>query len=45
VMINGMHNDVLVMVNHRFHFEEIIGRYITEELPENITIPLLIFPY
>jgi len=45
VMINGMHNDVLVMVNHRFHFEEIVGRYITEELPEHITIPLLIFPY
>jgi hypothetical protein len=45
VMINGMHNDVLVMVNHRFHFEEIVGRYITEELPEHITVPLLIFPY
>lgn len=45
VIINGLHNDVLVMVNHRFHFEEIVGRYITEELPEHITIPLLIFPY
>jgi hypothetical protein len=45
VMINGMHNDVLVMVNHRFHFEEIVGRYITEELPKHITVPLLIFPY
>jgi len=45
VMINGMHNDVLVMVNHRFHFEEIVGTYITEELPAHITVPLLIFPY
>lgn len=45
VMINGMHNDVLVMVNHRFHFEEIMGRYITDTLPVSITIPLLIFPY
>jgi hypothetical protein len=45
VMINGMHNDILVMVNHRFHFEEIVGRYITDELPEHITVPLLIFPY
>jgi hypothetical protein len=45
VMINGMHNDILVMVNHRFHFEEIVGRYITDKLPLNITIPLLIFPY
>lgn len=45
VMINGMHSDLLVMVNHRFHFEEILGRYITHTLPANITIPLLIFPY
>jgi hypothetical protein len=45
VMINAMHNDVLVFVNHRYHFEEILGRYITDSLPLNITIPLLIFPY
>ena len=44
VMINAMHNDILVMVNHRFHFEEIVGRYITDTLPPQITIPLLIFP-
>jgi len=44
VMINGMHNDILVMVNHRFHFEEIVGRYITDTLPLQITIPLIIFP-
>ena len=24
VIINGMHNDILVMVNHRFHFNEIV---------------------
>lgn len=45
VIINGMHNDLLVLVNHRFHFEEIIGRYITASLPSLITVPLLIFPY
>lgn len=45
VMINGMHSDLLVLVNHRFHFEEILGRYLTHVLPANITIPLLIFPY
>lgn len=44
-MINGMHSDLLVLVNHRFHFEEILGRYVTHTLPANITIPLLIFPY
>lgn len=45
VLINGMHNDVLVLINHRYHFEEIIGRYITDTLPANITVPLLIYPY
>lgn len=45
VIINGMRNDLLVLVNHRFHFEEIVGRYITDNLPLQITIPLLIFPY
>ncbi|SHN14012.1 universal stress protein [Mucilaginibacter sp. OK098] len=44
VIINGMHNDLLVLVNHRFHFEEIIGRYLAATLPAHITIPLLIFP-
>jgi len=45
VLINGMHNDLLVLVNHHFHIEEILGRYINDILPEPITIPLLIFPY
>ena len=44
VMINGIHNDILVLVNRRCHFEEIVGRYITETLPSHITIPLFIFP-
>ncbi len=45
VLINGMHNDILAFVNHRYHFEEIIGRYIEHTLPENITVPVMIFPY
>lgn len=45
VLINGMRNDVLVLINHRYHFEEIIGRYITDTLPHNVTVPLLIYPY
>jgi hypothetical protein len=44
-LVNGIPNDVLVLENHRFHFEEIVGRYITEALPSHITIPLFIFPY
>lgn len=45
VMINGMHNDLLILVNHRFHFEEIIGEYVGQSLPAHIAVPLLIFPY
>lgn len=45
VLMHGMHSDLLVMVNHRFHFEKIIGRYLTNLLPASITVPILIFPY
>lgn len=45
VLINGMHNDLLVLVNHRYHFEEILGAHITDALPANITVPILVFPY
>lgn len=45
IMINGLQVDLLVLVNHRFHFQEILGYYIPQVLPENIIIPLLIFPY
>lgn len=45
VTIHAMHNDILALVHHRFHFEELIGTYIGENLPPNITVPLLIFPY
>jgi hypothetical protein len=44
VMINALHTDLLVLVNHRFHFEEIFGMYLPDVLPKHITIPLLIFP-
>ncbi|MBS1520902.1 MAG: universal stress protein [Bacteroidetes bacterium] len=44
VLIHGMNTDLLVLVNHHFHFEEIIGRYISHIMPEHVTIPLLVFP-
>ncbi|OIQ68148.1 hypothetical protein GALL_502630 [mine drainage metagenome] len=44
VMIHGLNTDLLVLINHQFHFEQIIGRYITGQLPENVIVPLLIFP-
>ncbi|MDB5063278.1 MAG: hypothetical protein JWP67_3121 [Mucilaginibacter sp.] len=45
VMIDGLQNDLLAVVNHRFHFKEIFGRYINKTLPQHITVPLLVFPY
>jgi len=44
VLINGMGNDLLVLVNRCSHFIEILGRYITDTLPLHITMPLLVFP-
>lgn len=45
IMIHGMQVGLLALVNHRFHFEEILGDYIPQVMPEHITIPLIIFPY
>jgi len=44
IMVHEMQTDLVVVINHRFHFEEIMGRYITDILPEHITIPLMVFP-
>jgi hypothetical protein len=45
VLVNGMHTDLLVLENHRFHFEEIFGMYIPDRLPSHLMLPILIFPY
>jgi hypothetical protein len=45
VLINGMHNDLLVMVKNRFHWDEIIGPHTNNTLPAHISVPLLAFPY
>jgi nucleotide-binding universal stress UspA family protein len=44
VMVNVMHTDLLVLINHLFHFEELVGSNIKPTLPEHIKIPLLVFP-
>jgi nucleotide-binding universal stress UspA family protein len=44
IMVHEMQTDLVVVVNHRFHFEEIVGTYITDILPEHITVPLMVFP-
>ncbi|HEY4327579.1 MAG TPA: hypothetical protein VGN20_26575 [Mucilaginibacter sp.] len=44
IMENEMQIDLVAVVNHRFHFEEIVGRYITDIVPEHVTVPLMVFP-
>lgn len=44
VMINSLHADLLALVNHRFHFEELFGQCINETLPEHIPVPVIVFP-
>lgn len=44
VLVNGMNNDLLVLVNNKFHFNELVGHDMPYIIPSNIHIPLLIFP-
>jgi hypothetical protein len=44
VLVNGMNNDVLVLMNNRFHFNELLGYNKPYPVPSNIRVPLLIFP-
>lgn len=44
VIINNLRADLLALVNHRFHFEEIFGRAIESCMPEHIPVPVMVFP-
>ena len=44
ILINDMKNDLLVLVNHKYHFNELLGQAVPYTLPEFIQVPILIFP-
>lgn len=44
VLVNDMDMDILVLVNHKYHFNELFGARVPYVLPEYINIPILIFP-
>lgn len=44
VLINGLHHDLLAIAANRFHFNKIIGPYVSGDLPQYLPVPLLIFP-
>jgi hypothetical protein len=44
VLVNGMSNDLVVLVNNKFHFKELVGHDMPYTIPASINVPLLIFP-
>ncbi|WP_325385310.1 hypothetical protein [Mucilaginibacter sp.] len=44
ILANDMNTDLLVLVNHRYHFNELFGAAIPYRLPAYIRIPVLLFP-
>jgi hypothetical protein len=45
VMIHTMHADLLAVVHHRFHCEELIIAGSDTSVPVHLTIPVIVFPY
>lgn len=43
-MIHGMHADLLVCQNRWFHFKQMFGDYLPVDVPEHISVPVLVFP-
>jgi hypothetical protein len=44
IIVNEMNNDLLVLVNNKFHFNELLGHDTPYAVPGNIRVPLLVFP-
>ncbi len=44
ILVNNLNNDLLVMVNNKFLFNELLGHDTPHAIPQNIQIPILVFP-
>lgn len=44
VLINGMKNDALVLINHSAHYGYFVGKKMSLNHPELISVPLLLYP-
>lgn len=44
VLVNDLHADLLVLVNRRYHFNELLGSTAPYIMPPYIHIPVMIFP-
>ncbi len=45
VMVHSMNADLLAVVHHRFHCEELLTESSDTSVPVQITIPVIVFPY
>lgn len=43
-LVDTMGADMLVCVNRMYHFQKLLGDYVPKQLPDHISVPLLIFP-
>jgi len=44
ILVNTMSTDMMVCLNRRFHFQQLLGEQLPKRLPAYITVPLLVFP-
>lgn len=45
VLVQGMHTDMLVVVNHQYHFKQVLGNLIAlKQLPQT-PVPIMVFPF
>lgn len=44
VLVNGMNNELLVLMNHKYHFNELFGNGVLRVIPSHLQVPLMIFP-
>ena len=45
VLIHGMNTELLVLVNHQFHFKEVLEKSLSQNQLPQIGIPLMLFPF
>ena len=45
VLVQGMNTDMLVLMNHQYHFKQIIGNSTLPNRLSHISIPIMVFPF
>lgn len=44
VLIHGLRTDIIVLTNGGFHFHDVLGSSTIDDLPVDLSVPLLVFP-